>query len=102
MTQHWYTDEQLDELYKNKSNKFLFPSSPRENQYSKYFYKRQADEYSNAMKIQEDEINRKRYEEDFQKRRIAEKQIRALRRNYRAQSFIQPNNPTDMADKLGG
>jgi hypothetical protein len=59
-------------------------------------------ELEKNMEVQKEEINRKRYEEDFQKRRIAEKQIRALRRNYRAQSFLQQNTQPDMTNKLGG
>lgn len=59
-------------------------------------------EFEKNMEVQKEEIDRKRYEEDFQKRRIAEKQIRALRRNYRAQSFLQSNTQPDMTNKLGG
>jgi hypothetical protein len=69
--------------------------------------------YKDQTQITKDEIARKRGEELTEKRRIEEKQIRSLRRNYSSRSLMgsaQPSsslgNPAtsqpDMQSKLGG
>lgn len=79
-----------------------------------------ADERRNAQRLMSDqvkaykeqtaitraEVDRKRNEEVAEKRRIEEKQIRSLRRNYRGSSSgllgSAPTTEPDMNSKLGG
>lgn len=49
-----------------------------------------AKEWANLSRITQEEIARKRVEQDIQKRRIDEKQIRMLRGQYARRSFMQP------------
>jgi hypothetical protein len=60
--------------------------------------------YKEQSEISKKEIATKKNEEVAQKRRIEEKQIRSLRRNYRAQGFLggQASSQPDMNQKLGG
>lgn len=64
----------------------------------------QINAYRQQTEITKQEINRKKDEEMAQKRRIEEKQIRGLRRNYRPQGFLGGGNTDqqDMNSKLGG
>lgn len=67
-------------------------------------YNEQMNAYKQQTELTRQEIDRVRAEEDVQKRRIEEKQIRALRRNYSSQGLMQTpaGTPNDMNDKLGG
>ena len=60
--------------------------------------------YKNQTELSRQELATKKNEEIAEKRRIEEKQIRSLRRNYRAQSLLgtQDTNQPDMSSKLGG
>lgn len=60
--------------------------------------------YREQTEITKKELAAKKDEQAAEKRRIEEKQIRALRRNYRAQGFLgtQPSGQPDMSSKLGG
>jgi len=61
----------------------------------------QVDAYREMTEITKQEIARKRDEENAEKRRIEEKQIRSLRRNYRSQGLLG-QGAEDNATKLGG
>jgi len=56
--------------------------------------------YKNQSELATNELNRARDEKDAQKRRINEKQIRSLRRNFRPAGFL--DNAVGTSDKLGG
>lgn len=61
--------------------------------------------YREQTEITKGELARVKGEEDAQKRRIEEKQIRSLRRNYRVGSLLtagQEGGNEDMTSKLGG
>lgn len=60
--------------------------------------------YRDQTNLAKTELASKRNEEVAEKRRVDEKQIRALRRNYRATSFLgtQDSGQPDMSSKLGG
>lgn len=60
--------------------------------------------YREQTEITRKEVETKRNEQAVQKRRIEEKQIRALRRNYRSGGILgtQPSTQPDMSSKLGG
>jgi len=60
--------------------------------------------YKEQSEITRDELNAKRNEVASEKRRVEEKQIRNLRRNYRAPSFLggQDSAQPGMTDNLGG
>jgi hypothetical protein len=60
--------------------------------------------YREQTEITRKELAAKKDEQAAEKRRIEEKQIRALRRNYTAQGFLgtQPSGQADMSSKLGG
>lgn len=59
--------------------------------------------YKNQTELTRKELERTRGEADAQKRRIQEKQIRALRRNYRPQGLLGVGEPasSDMSSSLG-
>jgi len=57
--------------------------------------------YRDQTELTRNEINRKQGEQIAEKRRIEEKQIRSLRRNYRAPGFLGQGQ-SDMSSKLGG
>lgn len=56
--------------------------------------------YKQQTSIAQNEIARKRDEQLAEKRRIEEKQIRSLRRNFRPAGFLE-SGTGDLADKLG-
>lgn len=61
-------------------------------------------DYYNQSEITREEINRKKDEQLSEKRRIQEKQIRALRRNYRFSTPLLGNSQTNQSginNKLG-
>lgn len=68
--------------------------------------------YKDQTELTRNEINRKKDEENVQKRRIEEKQIRSLRRNYSSRGLMNASPPSslgnpssgspDMNTKLGG
>lgn len=60
--------------------------------------------YRDQTEIAKGELATKKSEEIAQKRRVEEKQIRTLRRNYRAQSFLGglTSGQPDMTSTLGG
>lgn len=60
--------------------------------------------YKDQTELTRQAINEKRNAEQIEKRRIEEKQIRSLRRNYSSQGFLGGNTPTqpDMTSDLGG
>lgn len=55
--------------------------------------------YREQTRIAKDEIDRKRGEEAIEKRRINEKQIRSLRRNFRPAGFLDTG--ADINSQLG-
>jgi hypothetical protein len=60
--------------------------------------------YKEMSEISKNELASKKNEELAEKRKIEEKQIRSLRRNYRPQGIMSASSPTeqDMSTKLGG
>lgn len=61
--------------------------------------------YKDQTELAKQDLANKKNEIDAQKRRIEEKQIRALRRNYRPQGFLGSSGGSsqdDMNTKLGG
>ena len=60
--------------------------------------------YREQTEISKQELAQKKGEKVSEKRRIEEKQIRGLRRNYRAQGFLgsQATSQPDMSSQLGG
>ena len=62
--------------------------------------------YKDASEITRAETAAKRGEVVAQKRRVEEKQVRALRRNYRGAGFLGASSPqsnaNDMSNQLGG
>lgn len=60
--------------------------------------------YREQTELTRQELNRKKDETNAQKRRVEEKQIRSLRRNYRTQGLLNTvqNKENEMATKLGG
>lgn len=60
--------------------------------------------YRDQSEITRNEINAKRGEAVAEKRKIEEKQIRSLRRNYRASGFLgaSQSEASDMSSTLGG
>jgi hypothetical protein len=60
--------------------------------------------YKEQTELTRQSLNEKRNAEQVQKRRIEEKQIRALRRNYSSQGFLggSGSSQPDMNSKLGG
>lgn len=65
----------------------------------------QINAYKEQTNLARDELNRKRGEQEAEKRKINEKQIRALRRNYRPAGFLNnaASAPTgDLTQNLGG
>ena len=59
--------------------------------------------YREQTELTREEINRKRNEQASEKRRIQEKQIRSLRRNYRPAGMLGVGAPAseDMSSQLG-
>lgn len=64
----------------------------------------QINAYKKQTEISRQEMASKKDEQVAEKRRIEEKQIRSLRRNYRAQGFLgsQPSSQPGMSSQLGG
>jgi len=64
----------------------------------------QVNAYKAQTELTRNELAAKANEVDAAKRQVEEKQIRALRGNYRGQSLLgdQSNNQNGMSDKLGG
>lgn len=60
--------------------------------------------YKTETELTKQELAKKKDEQIAEKRRIEEKQIRALRRSYRTQGFLgtQTSGEKDMSTKLGG
>jgi hypothetical protein len=60
--------------------------------------------YKDQTELSRAELNKTRNEQAIEKRRIQEKQIRSLRRNYRSTGILGTvqTTPPDMSDKLGG
>ena len=60
--------------------------------------------YKEQSNLAREQLDKVRGEEQVQKRRIEEKQIRALRRNYSTRGILGGGGPTepDMTQKLGG
>lgn len=60
--------------------------------------------YRTQTELSRQEVAAKKDEQVAEKRRIEEKQVRALRRNYRASGFLGSASTTqpDMSSKLGG
>ena len=60
--------------------------------------------YKDQTEITRQQVDKLKNEENNEKRRVEEKQIRSLRRNYRVQSFLgnQDSGEPDMTSKLGG
>lgn len=56
--------------------------------------------YREQTRIAQEELDRKRDEMASEKRRVEEKQVRALRRNFRPAGFL--DNQDDLSNKLGG
>lgn len=61
-------------------------------------------DYKAQTELTRQEMATKSNEVNAEKRRVEEKQIRALRGNYRGQSLLgaQSSNQNGMSDKLGG
>lgn len=65
---------------------------------------KQIQEYNQQMELTKKQLAETKAQNDAEKRRVQEKQIRALRRTNRAQGFLgitQEQEP-GMSDKLGG
>ena len=62
----------------------------------------QVQAYRDQTKIANDQIDQKRGEEQVEKRRIQEKQIRSLRHNFKPAGFLDSGSSDGMSDKLGG
>ncbi len=64
----------------------------------------QVNAYNKQTELSKQMLDATRNQEAVEKRRIEEKQIRSLRRNYGAQSSLgsQDSGQPDMSDKLGG
>jgi predicted XRE-type DNA-binding protein len=62
----------------------------------------QIDFYKQQTEMEQSEIARKQGEQLAEKRRVEEKQIRSLRRNFRPAGFLDTPNGGDVSDKLGG
>jgi hypothetical protein len=62
--------------------------------------------YREQTELTRQELNRASQEQDVQKRRVNEKQIRSLRRNYRSAGVLgtgsNPSTQNDTSAKLGG
>ena len=56
--------------------------------------------YREQTRIAQEELDRKRDEMAAEKRRVEEKQVRSLRRNFRPAGFL--DNQDDLSNKLGG
>ena len=82
--------------------------NPRESRHkeaeARYAMNEQMRAYKQQSELTRQEIDRKRNEENAEKRRIEEKQIRSLRRNYRPAGLLGTGTVTepDMNTKLGG
>jgi len=61
----------------------------------------QIDMYKKQTEIASSALASAKNEQDAQKRRIEEKQIRGLRRNFQSSSLLD-NSDSGMSDKLGG
>jgi hypothetical protein len=64
----------------------------------------QMKDYKNQTELTRQELARVKDQQIAEKRRIEEKQIRALRRNYSSQGFLggSQSSQSDMSPKLGG
>lgn len=100
----WWTnfrDETINSLTLGMYN-------PRESRHqeaeARYMMNDQMKQYKEQTELTKQELNRAREEKDAEKRRIEEKQIRTLRRNYRTSGILggAANSQPDMNDKLGG
>lgn len=82
--------------------------SPRESRHkeaeARYAMNDQMKMYKEQTEITKQEIARKQNEEAVEKRRIEEKQIRTLRRNYRSSGILggAASTQPDMNQQLGG
>ena len=73
----------------------------------RYAMQAQVQSYKDQTELTRQEIATKKGEEAVEKRRVEEKQIRSLRRNYSARGFLgsgqaPDNSQPGMSDKLGG
>lgn len=83
------------------------PEKIRHNQADqRHLINEQIKSYQEQTQLTKDELNRVQTEKDAEKRRVEEKQIRALRRNYRASSagLLGQGEPAteDTSNQLGG
>lgn len=65
----------------------------------------QIDAYKEQTRIANEQMNASRESQKAEERKIQEKQIRSLRRNYRSQGILgsgNSSNQADMSAKLGG
>lgn len=70
---------------------------------ARYIVNDQIKAYKDQTAIARKEIEAKRGEQIAEKRRIEEKQIRSLRRNYRSPGMLGTSSTTEgMSQKLGG
>ena len=60
--------------------------------------------YQDQTNLAKQQLDESRKSTEAQSRRVQEKQIRSLRRNYRAQGLLGVGNPAtqDMSNQLGG
>jgi len=100
----WWTN--LRDTYVEVQTAGLY--SPRESRHkeaeARYMMNDQMKQYKEQTELTKQELNRARDEKEAEKRRIEEKQIRTLRRNYRTAGILggSSNSQPDMNDKLGG
>lgn len=78
--------------------------SRREEADARYAINDQIKAYKEQSQLTREELSRVRNEQAMEKRRIQEKQIRALRRNYRPQGLLGTGSAPadDVSQKLGG
>lgn len=97
----WLTEKETD-----VAGKALGIPTADERRKSQQMINEQIKAYKDQTEITRQEINRKKGEEAVEKRRVEEKQIRALRRNYRSSGRgmlgSSGSAEQDMTTKLGG
>jgi hypothetical protein len=100
----WFTD--LRDTYEQFQTAGLYnpKKSRREEADQRYMIQDQMKAYKDQAELTRQEIDRKRSEGAAEKRRVEEKQIRGLRRNYRPAGLLGSGaSPTsDTTTQLGG
>jgi hypothetical protein len=100
----WWTD--LRDAYEQFQTAGLYDpkASRRAEADQRYMMQDQMKAYKDQTELTRQEIDRKRAEGAAEKRRVEEKQIRSLRRNYRPQGLLGSGaSPTaDTTTQLGG